>query len=127
MSEQNISDHTISDYLLEYLPPGQAEQIDELTVTDEAFAERVRAFENDLVDSYILGDRGPEELSRFKSHYLNSPRRRERVEFARAFQTFVEREVAEFDHGYVSDLDRPPSLWTRLLAWRGLGLRLGFA
>jgi hypothetical protein len=49
----------------------------------------------DLVDAYVLGELTGADLERFKTHYLASPLRREKVEFAKVFQSLGEPELAD--------------------------------
>jgi hypothetical protein len=45
-------------YLLGSLPGDEAERLDELSVTDEAFAEALSVAERDLIDAYVQGEPG---------------------------------------------------------------------
>lgn len=74
----------LEDYLLGLLSEAETEQLDELSVTDETFAWRLRAAEDDLVDAYVRGDLPAQTRARFEEFYLASPRHRQRVEFARS-------------------------------------------
>jgi len=78
-------------YLLGQAPPEEAEQLDELSVTDDEFAARLRAAENDLVDGYVRGELSGGRLERFQSVYLSSTRRREKVALARSFLALADR------------------------------------
>jgi hypothetical protein len=94
MSEE-YKNENITAYLLGTLPEAEAEHFDELSFTDDEFADTLKAAEKDLVDSYILGELRGDALKQFNSHYLDSPMRREKVEFARAFQLFAEKHFAQ--------------------------------
>ncbi len=72
-------------YLLGSLPDTEAEGLDELSVTDDQFAAHLSDVENDLVDGYVKGELSGETLERFRSHYLSSPTRRDKVAFAETF------------------------------------------
>ncbi len=87
MDEQTYNDQLVAEYLLGSLSEEETERLDELSFTDDDLAERLRAVENDLVDAYVRGELSGQELERFKSFYLASPLRREKVRFAEAFQT----------------------------------------
>lgn len=76
-------DHELVRYLLHLLPADQAEHFDELSVSDDAFATRLRTVEDDLVDAYIGGEMRAPVLSQFEEVYLATPRRREKIAFAR--------------------------------------------
>ena len=82
--EQEFDEKVLVRYLLGALPEKDAELLDELSITDEAVAWRLRDAENDLLDSYVRGELSGDELARFKNVYLTSPDRLKRLEFARA-------------------------------------------
>lgn len=93
MSKQTHNDQTLTRYLLDALPEAEAERLDELSFTGDEFAEALNAAEKDLVDAYIQGELRGATLERFKSHYMASPLRREKVKFARVFQLVAEKRV----------------------------------
>lgn len=78
-------------YLLGTLPPGEAERLDELSITDDEFAFRLSAAENDLVDSYVRGDLPTESADQFESAYLATSQRRQKLKFAQALFTFQQK------------------------------------
>jgi hypothetical protein len=75
-------DPIIREYLLGRLPEKEVERLDELSIADDDFALRLTAAENDLVDAYVRGELPAESRDRFRSFYLASPKRREKVRFA---------------------------------------------
>lgn len=75
-------DQILVRYLLGSLPGDQAERLDELSVSDDDFVWRLRAAENDLVDAYLRNELSGETLERFRSFYLSSAHRREKVKLA---------------------------------------------
>ena len=80
-------DQVLIRYLLGTTPDEETERLDELSVTDDEFAWRLSAAENELVDSYVSGELSGETLERFRSAYLSSAARREKVRFAEASLT----------------------------------------
>ncbi len=122
MSE--LTDRQLSAYLLGSLPAADAERIDELSVTDEAFAERLRAVEYDLVDAYDQGELLGADLKNFEGYYLNSPIRRNRANFAAAFHTFASVN-ADAATESTSALVSEKGLLSRIFEWPTL--RLAFA
>ena len=90
MSKQTYSNQIITQYLLGSLPEAEAERLDELSFTDDEFAEALESAEKDLVDAYAHGELTGAALERFKSYYLASPRRREKAQFAHALRVFAE-------------------------------------
>ena len=90
-------DQQLVRYLLRLLPEEVAEQLDEMSISDDELAWRLRIVENDLVDAYVAGALAGETLERFESVYLSSERRRQTVKFARSFVTAVGREAGPAD------------------------------
>jgi len=96
VSKQDYNDKTLREYLLGLLPEAEAERLDELSVTEEEFAQHLRTAENDLIDAYVNGELIGNELLQFPGQYLGSPLRVERVRFAQAFQsTYKTRDEME--------------------------------
>lgn len=91
---QLFDDEVLIRYLLGSLPEEEAERLDELSIADTAFASHLNAVENGLVDAYVEGTLSGETLARFKNFYLSSPKRREKVEFAKTLLRFKEKTVA---------------------------------
>ena len=84
-------DELLTRYLLGELPAEQAEKLDELSVADDAFVWRLSGVENDLVDGYVRGELRGETLKRFRSFYLSTPKRQQKVEFAIGLRALTER------------------------------------
>lgn len=104
----NPTNQVITQYLLGTLPEIERERLDELSVASQEFAEVLSASEKDLIDSYVQGELSGTILAQFESHYLASPMRRERVEFAESFQVFAKKQTV-FDASSIrgqADLDR---------------------
>jgi anti-sigma factor RsiW len=80
------NDQLLTEYLLGELPEPDREAIDQLSVTDDEMALRLQVIENDLVDAYVRGELTGSQLEQFNAHYLASPRRRDKVAFARGLQ-----------------------------------------
>ena len=90
MGSNYFTDNDIRSYLLGRLPSDTAEEIDELSFSDE-YWELIGGVERDLVDNYVNGELPSDEFSAFEKHYLLSPKRRQGVEFAHAFQAYDDR------------------------------------
>lgn len=80
------SDEDLIRYIVRDLPEDEAERLDERSVTDEAFATRLRVCENDLVDRYAREGPADEPLERFEQRLRDSAYLRSKVQFARALQ-----------------------------------------
>jgi hypothetical protein len=84
------SDEQVVRYLLGDLPDDETERLDERSITDGAFAERLRAAENDLVDRYARGQPLGAPLERFERACRASPYLGEKVQFASAWHAFTQ-------------------------------------
>lgn len=92
-----MDEQMIVKYLLGSLSEKESEQLDEMSVTNEDFAERLEDAENDLVDAYVRGELSADTIARFKSHYLNSARRRHKVTFAETFRDMLIAQPAQIE------------------------------
>lgn len=88
-SEQD--NNQIIQYLLGTLPENEKERFDELSFTDDEFAQKLKAAENDLIDRYIHRELDAETQKRFETYYLASPIRLEKLKFAEALQVYGEQ------------------------------------
>lgn len=95
MKEQEYNNQVITKYLLGTLPETEAESFDELSFTDDEFAQALKSVENELIDLYVSGELTGAARESFKSHYLASATRREKVKFAQALSAFAENEAAQ--------------------------------
>ena len=103
MNEKIYDNQAMIAYLLGSLPEAEAVRVDELSFTDDEFAEDLKIAENDLIDAYINGELQNPTLEKFESYYLASPVRREKVKFAQAFQIFAEKNSAAQTAGIVQE------------------------
>lgn len=99
--KEDYNNKILREYLLDLLPEDETERLDELSVTDEEFAQKLIIAEHDLIDAYVNGELIEKELPQFREQYSRSPHRIERVRFAQAFQlinkTRDETEVIKAD------------------------------
>lgn len=79
-------DATLVRYLVGRVSEEDTEQLDERSIVDGDFAERLRAVEHDLVDAYTNGELTGETLDGFRAQYLRSPAGLAQVEFAQALR-----------------------------------------
>lgn len=91
-------------YLLDELSEGEQERVEERYASDDTFYSRLLATEDELIDSYVLGDISNDDRARFEQVYLSNPHRRKKVESNRALLEMVD-----------NVLSRPP-LHRRLIA-----------
>jgi hypothetical protein len=91
MTRRPIDEQLITDFLLGNLPQEEIERLDELSLTDDEFVDRMQSAENDLVDAYIKNELSGASLAQFKLNYLRSSKRREKVAFAEALQKQISK------------------------------------
>lgn len=80
-------------YLLGALSPEEQEPIDDQIAEDEAAHEDLLATQDDLIHAYLADALPAADRERFESHFLASPRRRERMAFIRSLLVAVAREA----------------------------------
>ncbi len=83
-----LSNQLLTGYLLGSLSDEETARLDELSITDDEFATQLTVAENDLVDCYARRELSPEAEAEFRSAYLTSPKRREKVMFAETLLRF---------------------------------------
>jgi hypothetical protein len=89
--EQPESSELLTRYLLGALSEEEAERLDERSIADDEFVLRLDAVESDLVDAFVRGDLSGESLERFKSVYLSTSKKVEKVAFAKALLGIEEK------------------------------------
>lgn len=82
-------------YLLDDLSEGEQERVEERYASDETFYTKLLATEDELIDSYVLGDISLHDLARFEQVYLTNPHRRKKVESNRALLQAVDNMLAQ--------------------------------
>lgn len=97
---ESLDELELKRYLLGALPPEETERLDEMSIADDRFAERLRAAEDDLIDAYVTGELRPDLREPFRAQYLRTPRGLERIQFAKALQDYRSR-GAQFSAGAV--------------------------
>ena len=89
-----IDEKLITSFLLGGLSEDDRQSVEEHFFRDDSFYEQVLAFQEELADDYVQDRLSPGQRSQFEKYFLQSPRRRERVEFATAFSGALARPVA---------------------------------
>lgn len=77
-------DLALTRYLLGHCAREDEARLDELSIADPAFADRLRAIEHDLADAYVRGELSPADRERWESRYLTSVHGREDLALAEA-------------------------------------------
>ena len=95
MRQATGDDKLLIQYLLGELPPEQRDLLEERYFSDDALHDQLIAIEDDLVDAYARGQLSATEKDDFERHFLNSPERRAKLEFAEAFVRFADTASAK--------------------------------
>jgi hypothetical protein len=135
--KQTYDDRLLARYLLADLSPDERERLDEMSIADDEFASCLSAVENDLVDAYVRDELSPADRERFRSSYLSSAKRRQKMEFAEALLGLEKRapsraqqtrNVAEpgtgFQAGFGSKRMFPLARWAPLWGFAGAALAM---
>lgn len=102
------TDATLTRYLLGDLPHEQAEALDERSVVDAAFADRLRAIEQDLADAVARGELSAEDRQRWNQTAGASAVGRDELLFARALAAHEQRRASASAHSTPA----PATRWT---------------
>ena len=107
MSSENITASTIRNYLLGTLDETTTEGLDELSITDQSFGDRIAAEQYEIVDEWVVGELSPADRTHFEAALARSPALRAKVAISRALAAAPSRAVL---------VERPavPSLLARL-------------
>jgi len=102
------------EYLLGTLGDAERQTLEDEMTSNEAEFSRLLEIEDELVQDYADGRLSPEEAQRFDSAFLATPERRNKLRFAQAFRTFVNRDQSDVSH---RSPRRRPAERPRLLDW----------
>jgi hypothetical protein len=114
MTAEHYSVEMLRDYLLGQLSEPETERLDELSITDDECADRLRAVEHDLVDAFVRGELHGATLEQFRSRYLTTPRGADAVRFAKGLQSVELRPLAA--HAPPATVVREKRRWPERLA-----------
>ena len=95
----------IEAYLLGELSDEERSAVEERMFPDDAFFDLIQFHEDALIDSYLRGELPGQRRTHFEEHFLASPRRRQRLEVARALESHF---------GQIARLDSRKSWWSRI-------------
>ena len=110
MKQGSTDDETkMIQYLLGQMDPEEQARLEERYMADPESRQELEAAERDLIDQYVRGELADPE--QFEKYFLNSPRRRQKVEFARALMQSLGRAPVSPEKSHISFLN------LRLRAW----------
>src|SRR3954468_18724944 len=80
-----IDEQQIVRFLLGELPEDDRQSVEVRLFQDDSFYHHIVALQEELADSYVRGGLTPDQRKQFESYFLQSQKRKERVDFATAF------------------------------------------
>lgn len=102
-------------YLLHQLSEEEEVRLEERYFVDPEFHRLLRAAERDLIDRYVRNELVGKDKEGFERYFLPSPRRQERIEFARALADSAARTPEVRGGGYASP--EAASWWQSLFTY----------
>lgn len=85
------NDVLLSQYLLGQLSEEEQEAVEKRYLDDHDFYEELLVVETELIDAYAEGTLSEPQRASFENHFLRSPGRRARTDFAQAWMAYVAR------------------------------------
>jgi hypothetical protein len=89
MQPQAEEPELLKNYLLGNVPEDVQERIEVRLLHDPEYGEAVAEAQNELLDDYAAGALTAAESARFREHFLTTPERVERLQFARALNRYA--------------------------------------
>jgi hypothetical protein len=102
-------------YLLGELDTNARRQLEETLMVDERSYEELLIAEDELIDSYLSGGLNQHEQEKFLQHFLITPERRQKLDFARTLRSYVTNHPAEPPTAERDEKLRS-GVWSRLLS-----------
>jgi hypothetical protein len=85
---------TMKRYLLGDLAEEQCEQLEERLLTEDETFQEILLVEDELVNDYLSGELPAGDRERFSNHFLCTPERHQKLEFASALRRYVSETTA---------------------------------
>jgi anti-sigma-K factor RskA len=63
-------------YLLGEMTDREREQVERQLMTDRQYLDHIIKVEESLIDEYVRGELGPDEIGPFETYFLSAPERR---------------------------------------------------
>jgi anti-sigma factor RsiW len=89
MSYDTAEEKQLCQYLLGKLAEDEQRQMEEQLMTRDDLFQQLQVLEDELIDGYLRETLSEEDREAFEKHFLSSPERHQKVEFAQAFRSYV--------------------------------------
>ena len=119
-----ITEYSITAYFLGELPDGESRRLEEESLRNEELFDQLHATEETLIDAYVRGEMTLERKTLFERNYLNTQRRRDTVELARAL---MQKYKAEETNPARATAAPVPARWRGVLVANSVAWTLALA
>lgn len=82
-------------YLLHDIDEEAQEQVEQRLLTDKEFTRQIAMAQDDLIDDFIAGTLSEQEMESFRTHYMTTPARLQKLKFATALDAYVTKIAQE--------------------------------
>jgi hypothetical protein len=89
MSYDTAEEKQLCQYLLGKLAEDEQRQIEEQLMTRDDLFQQLQVLEDELIDGYLREALSEKDREAFEKHFLSSPERHQKVEFAQVFRSYV--------------------------------------
>lgn len=89
MEQYEENEMLLKQYLLGSFSEEHRRQLEERFLTDDQFFAELLVAEDELIDLYVSGALGGQERERFERHFLVTPERHQKLNFARALRRYI--------------------------------------
>jgi hypothetical protein len=107
-----VDERQICQYLLGKLGLEEQQRFEEQLMTQESLFDELMVLEDELIDEYLKGTLSPVDRTDFEKHFLATPERRQKIQFAQALRKHVAAAALQQSPAPLSS----PSFWQSLLA-----------
>jgi hypothetical protein len=111
MQSSSQHENEIVRYLLGEMEEPELLAIENRLMSDSNFFSEVRAFEDELMDSYLNGELSSPQEKRFREHFLRTPARQQQLQFAQALRKHLRESMAIQPASGILARSRTAALW----------------
>ena len=107
-----VDERQICQYLLGKLGVEEQQRFEEQLMTQESLFDELMVLEDELIDEYLQGTLSPVDRADFERHFLATPERQQKLQFAQALRKHVAAAALQQSPAPLSR----PSFWQSFLA-----------
>jgi tetratricopeptide (TPR) repeat protein len=96
------NEELLTRYLLGELTEAENSRLEERYFADNSLYDELGALERDLIDRYVQIDLSDYEKEQFEKHFLSTPKRQQKLNFARALNSYILKETERSEPSYTA-------------------------